>query len=776
MQLDLIHLLMVLIAAWGSGLLAVRLGFPAILGELAAGVVFGPALLGLLTPNASVDVLADLGVYLLMLYIGMEIQPRQLLAASRAGVLASVGGFAVPFAAGVGLMLALDYSTAAALFMGTAMAVTSLATKSRILVDLNLLGTRIASVLLVGAIFADTLALVTFGGILAMAAQDTGAGVWSGVLLTGAKALVFFAAAIFLGMRVFPWVGRLLARWEFGKRTSNFTIVLIVALLFGELAELAGLHAILGAFVAGLFLQEGILQHKWSYEITDVVHDLSIGFLAPVFFVSAGFHIDLTAVIANWELLALVVVLATLGKIVGTTLFYLPSGHGWREGITVGAGMNGRGAVEVIVAEIGLAMGLISSEVFSILVVMAFLTTLSVPFLLTWLVRWLRARNELAPAETGRRGVIVTPVTPLGLRLGAIIAADGEQVTFVDRNPDRCSEARAQGFQAVHGDVLHGETLNDAGVHDARLIVSLLADEPSSVALARYALIEFGVPEFFLPGAPPNTSATERDVERLGLRRLPLSTAQMAALRDHEDLDRYEVEDEVVPDIMTGEEALEVFAVPGEVIPLAFWQDGRTHPLYAEATLHPGATLRVLKCPPRVELAEPRARALALLRGAEVIDITEARDADAVFQILARRLAASVRLPEERVHALLWEREREETTVLAAGIATPHVFVPGLERPVVVVARSGPGVRFAADHPPVHAFFAIGSDPAKRRPYLYLLWAISSIASLAEFVTRWTAARDEPDLRDTLRQLAAEVARSSAPPADAQSTSSADAN
>ncbi len=762
MSLDLVHLLMILLAAWASGLVAVRLGFPAILGELAAGFVFGPALLGWLTPNASIDVLADLGVYLLMLYIGMEIQPRQLFSASRAGMLAAIGGFAVPFAAGVGLMLALDYSTAAAMFMGMAMGVTSLATKSRILIDLNLLGTRVASVLLVGAVFADTLALMTFAAILAISAQDAGAGAgadaWLGVALTAVKAIVFFATALFVGMRVFPRIGQVLARWELGKRTSNFTIVLIVALLFGELAELAGLHAILGAFVAGLFLQEGVLQRKWSYEITDVVHDLSIGFLAPVFFVSAGFHISLSAVVANWELLVLVIVVATLGKIVGTALFYLPSGNGWREGITVGAGMNGRGAVEVIVAEIGLAMGLISQEVFSILVVMAFVTTLSVPFLLTRMVAWLRGRGELAPAVTGRRGVIVTPVGAVGLRLADIMAADGEPVTFVDRTLAGCRRAERGGFRAVHGDVLDRDTLADAGAPDARMIISLLDEEPESVALARYARVEFGVPEFFLPGAPRRESATESEVQRLGLHRLLIGGAALARLQDPAELDRYQVGQAVVPDRIAGDETSVVVADDEDAIPLAFRQDGRTRPLYQDASLQPGAGVWVLERPPHAALTAPRAQALELLRGAPVFDL-EVGDADGAIRALARRLAGPAGQPETTLYQLLWERERGSSTVVAPGIAIPHVLVRGLAHPVLVVARSRRGVTLADGHPPVHALFAIASDPGVRTPYLYLLWAISTLATRDGFQTRWAAADDEARLAETLRTLTDEVAR-----------------
>jgi len=758
-HLELIDLLLILLAAWVSGLVAVRLGFPAILGELAAGVVFGPALLGWLVPRESVDVLADLGVYLLMLYIGMEIQPRQLLSASRAGLLAAIGGFVVPFAAGVGLMLALDYSTSGALFMGMAMGVTSLATKSRILVDLNLLGTRIASVLLVGAVFADTLALLTFAGILAMSAQDGGAGAWSGVAITGAKSIVFFAVAVWAGMRAFPWIGDRLDAWGLSKRTSNFTIVLIVALLFGTLAELAGLHSILGAFVAGLFLQEGILQRKWSHEVTDVVHDLSIGFLAPVFFVSAGFHISLPAIAGSWELLVGVVLLATLGKVVGTALFYLPSGHGWREGITVGAGMNGRGAVEVIVAEIGLAMGLISLEVFSILVAMAFITTMSVPFFLTWLVRWLRRRGEMAPAETGRRGVIIFPVGGIGFEMARIMAADGESVTFVDRNPARCRDAADRGFRAVHGDVLDRDTLGEAGAHDARMIISLLPDEAASVTLARYARVEFGVPEFFLPASPPRPSATEAEVERLGLQRLLVGVEELARLAERGGLERYDVTCETAPDAMVGEETGLVFTSGGEAIPLAFRQDGRIEPLHRGATVHPGATVWLLGRPPEDRLAEPRAAALETLGAAVLVDLSAETSADEIVRILSRCVAGSTPVSEDYVYDLLWERERTFTTVVGRGIAIPHVLVPGLGDPVLVVARCREGIPFAEDHPPVHAFFAIASDPRLRRPYLYLLWAISSVASSTGFLERWIGAEDERQLRDILRARTDQLAQ-----------------
>jgi Kef-type K+ transport system membrane component KefB len=178
---------------------------------------------------------------------------------------------------------------------------------------------------------------------------------------------------------------------------------------------LAGLHAILGAFLAGLFLREGIvLTPSLSQDLNKVVHDISIGFLAPIFFVTAGFSITLEVFRTELPLLVAIVGVAIVGKIIGTALFYLPTRNGWREGLVVGAGMNGRGAVEIIIAEIGLTMGLISQEIFSILVFMAIFTTALVPVMLKWGVDWLRRNDQLVRPKNGGGQSLLEPAPPPG--------------------------------------------------------------------------------------------------------------------------------------------------------------------------------------------------------------------------------------------------------------------------------------------------------------------------------------------------------------------------
>lgn len=490
MELSILNLFLVLLAAWAGGNIATRLGYPSVLGEIVAGILLGPPLLGLLYGSEALTVLAEVGVLLMMLYIGMEIDPRELGKASKGGVLAALGGFIVPFALGFWAVTAFGGTAIAGVFVGMAMGVTSLATKSRILVDLKILDTRIAHVMMAGALVADTLSLIIFAGIISFV--TAGALNVAGVGLIAVKVILFFAASWVLGIKVFPPLYRWLKWRGLDGRTFNATLVLLITLAFAELAHLAGLHGILGAFIAGLFLREAMAERKLSHEITELVKDVSLGFLAPIFFVTAGFQVSFEVFQTSLPLLLTVVALATLGKIVGTALFYLPSGHGWREGITIGAGMNGRGAVEIVIAGIGLQAGIISQEIFSILVFMAILTTATVPVFLKWGVAWLERRDELVRSST-KEGVVIAGAGPVARLLGQELAAS-QSVTFIDSNEENCRAVRALGLEAIHGDVLEDSVLGDAGIEEAGTFIGLTPNAEVNVLAAQHARESFFVP------------------------------------------------------------------------------------------------------------------------------------------------------------------------------------------------------------------------------------------------------------------------------------------
>jgi Kef-type K+ transport system membrane component KefB len=489
--IDLVALLLILAAAWAGGNAVVRLGYPAVLGELGVGIILGPPLLGLLYDGAGLAEVGELGIILMMIYVGSEIDFDDLRRASKAGLLAALGGFIVPFALGFAVMLAFGYSLIAAIFVGSAVGVTSLTTKSRILADLQLFGTRLAYVLMAGALLSDTATLMIFAGVLSF--NDGGADVGT-IALVGGQ-IVLFVVVAFVGGLLLPRASRWVRdRWGLGGTGFALPVFILVGLGYGALAGALGLHPILGAFIGGMIVRRGMLDRRDFNDATRLVGRVSIGLLAPVFFVTAGFQISLSAALDNWVLLLAVVAAATLGKIFGTALFYLPTGYGWREGLVAGGAMNGRGAVEIIVAGIGLEQGLISTEVFTVLVLMAILTTATVPIFLKLGVEWLRTRGELAEAGTNRRAVTIIGAGSIG-RAWALALGGGSDVWLLDSNAEHVAQARNEGLRAVNGDALDPDSLRRARADEAGLLLALTANDEVNVLVADLADEDFGVPD-----------------------------------------------------------------------------------------------------------------------------------------------------------------------------------------------------------------------------------------------------------------------------------------
>lgn len=399
--IDVITLLLILVLAWTFGLVAQRLGYPALMGELLAGIVFGPAILGVLRGGEELEIFAELGVFLLMVYVGLEVDVHDLFEMGPAALIVSIGSFFIPFGLGYITGLFIGISIGGSLFIGMAMAATSLATKSRILIDLDILDTRIASVLLGGALVADVSVLVVFTGILSFV--ELGAVDITGLGLIIGKTLGFFVVAIVIGDRLLPVVWNQLEnqmeRHGFVDKTAAFTVALMVSLGFALLAIVVGLHMIIGGFVAGLFLRQANINKKIFDHIYNVTYDMAMGVFAPIFFVTVGFDLTLSVFSNNLLPLILFVAVAFLSKILGSWLFALPTELTSREGFVVGLGMNGRGAVEIVVASIGLSAGVIDRELFSILVFIAVFTTALVPPTMKWGIEWLEKAGQLVRLE-----------------------------------------------------------------------------------------------------------------------------------------------------------------------------------------------------------------------------------------------------------------------------------------------------------------------------------------------------------------------------------------
>lgn len=596
MELSILNLLLVLLAAWVAGSIVAKLGYPAIFGELLAGIVLGPPLLGLLEASDTLSVLAEVGVLLMMLYIGMEIDPKELFKASWGGFLAAIGGFVTPFAlAYIVVVPIFGGTTMAGLFVGIAAGVTSLATKSRILADLNLLDTRIAHVLMAGALVADSLSLIVFAGIISV--MDLGTLEITQLISVGGEVVVFFGVAIFLGLKVFPIAWEYLAKLGLTSRTFYATFLLLITLLFAEMAELAGLHAILGAFLAGLFIREGVgVERRLAGELTELVRDVSIGFLAPIFFVTAGFQVDLNVFVTSLPLLITVTLAATLGKVIGTTVFYLLSGNGWREGVVIGAGMNGRGAVEIIIAEIALTSGIISQEIFSVLVFMAIFTTATVPVFLKWGTDWLRSRGELTRAADHRTGVVIMG-TGNAARALARELKSAYPVSLIDNNRDRTKQAREEGLDAFYGDALNVEHLQEVSLGEARWFLALTPNTEINILAAQIARKSFNVPEILVLSTRSEEGTLQSMLTDISARCIDDRLVNVTAWDQYSDLSEpvepveVEVEHETSPEAflqkMRKENRL--------FLPITVMQDERLIPFFGAGKLQSGDRIKVLK-------------------------------------------------------------------------------------------------------------------------------------------------------------------------------------
>ncbi len=365
-----LNLLMLMVIVWTTGVICRIIHQPPVLGELTAGIIFGPAFLGLIAPNEMLTILSELGVFFLMFYAGLETNPLDLKKYRRHSCIVGIGGFIIPFAVAYLACQLFSLSITQSLFIALGLSITAIAVSARVLHDLELTNHRVTPVIIGASIIDDVLALSFFTAIVDIGTKDSGVN-WIHFAFTMGKVIVFFTIAISVGLWLFPKIGK-----HFSSRSSKgFTFALIIALLFGVMAEVAGLHIIIGAYMAGLFVREGVVSPELMTKISDRFVAITYGFLGPVFFVSLSFHV--TFEIFNTHLLLTLVLLfvAISSKLVGAGCGALVSGMNRKEATVIGLAMNGRGAVELIVASIGLQLGLITDEIFSILVLIAFVTT-----------------------------------------------------------------------------------------------------------------------------------------------------------------------------------------------------------------------------------------------------------------------------------------------------------------------------------------------------------------------------------------------------------------
>lgn len=372
-----LEMLLVFGSAKLAGELAERLRQPAIVGQILAGVLLGPAVLGWVHPNELLHALAELGVMFLLFTVGLHTRASELKEAGGAATLVAIFGVVVPLAAGWGILTMASHSQVEAFFLGAAMVATSVGITAQVLQTGGYLHLRASRLILAAAVIDDVLGLLVLAMVSGMARGQIN---WAEILLTASIAVGFVVFVVQFGARA---AERLIPKVRESMRAAESDFAIAISLLFALalLSIYAGVAAIIGAFLAGMMLSTTTRDRSKL-----LIHGAT-ELLVPFFLVSIGMNLN-PAVFANSStlILALAVLLAAvLSKLIGCGL------AAWRFGkadaLRIGVGMVPRGEVGMVVAQVGLGMGVISAPVYAVTVFMAVATTMVAPPMLAWAYR-----------------------------------------------------------------------------------------------------------------------------------------------------------------------------------------------------------------------------------------------------------------------------------------------------------------------------------------------------------------------------------------------------
>jgi Kef-type K+ transport system membrane component KefB len=403
------QVIVIIIAAKVVAALFLRIGQPAVTGEMMAGIILGPSFLGMLFPGAQaflfptsslgfLKLLSQIGIILFMFIVGVDLNLRQLRKQAHAAVLVSHASIIIPFFLGVTFSLLIYPSmapphisfTAFALFIGVAMSITAFPVLARIVEERGLHNTHLGNTVIACAAVDD----VTAWCILAIVVAIVKADGLSGSLVTIFSSLLFIGAMLFL---LKPQADRLIGE-KIRNKTGNKRLVAgVLAFMFASalFTEVIGIHALFGAFLAGVIMSTHASLRRFLRERLETFCSC---FLLPLFFAFTGLRtqIGLLDDWRSWLMCLGVIVVAIVGKLGGSMLAARSTGMSWQESFSVGALMNTRGLIELIVLNLGYDLGILPPKIFSMLVLMALATTFMTGPLLS-LVEFRRRRRAVLP-------------------------------------------------------------------------------------------------------------------------------------------------------------------------------------------------------------------------------------------------------------------------------------------------------------------------------------------------------------------------------------------
>ena len=393
------------------GEIAERIGQPAVMGQLIGGLLLGPSLFGWVWPSAQhaifsggpeqksmIQAVAQLGVLMLLLLTGMETDLQLVRRVGRAAITVAIAGVAVPFVCGFALGEFLpdallpkpDARLVTAIFLGTALSISSVKIVAMVVREMNFMRRDLGQIIVASAILEDTIGWVIIAVAFGLASAGT-IDMWSvGRTIVGTA--LFMVVSFTIGRRVVFS----LIRWANDNFSSEFpviTTILVIMVAMALTTQLIGVNTVLGAFVAGILIGESPILTR---HIEEQLRGLIVALFMPVFFGLSGLSADMTVLRhADLALLALgLILIASIGKFVGAFAGGKLGGLSRAESLALGCGMNARGSTEVIVASIGLSVGVLNQNLFTLIVTMAVVTTMAMPTMLRWALKRLPLRKK----------------------------------------------------------------------------------------------------------------------------------------------------------------------------------------------------------------------------------------------------------------------------------------------------------------------------------------------------------------------------------------------
>jgi len=385
------NLLILLVVAKVFGEIFERFKQPAMIGEIIAGIIVGPSLLNIVHRTEDIKVISELGIFLLVIIAGLEINLDDILKSLKGrNIIISLMAFFVPILSGIAVGYYFDKDIMTTVFIGLCVAITALPVSIRILMDLGKINSYIGQKIISVAIFDDVIALTILGLILNINDSEM---TLSNVVKNASISLLKLTIFVVILFAAYYLIKKLSNRENYFERQLNklllllkgkeslYAIFFVFVLTFSTITESLGLHFIIGAFFAAMLISENLVGKKHLESFHKTTNGLAMGFLAPIFFAGIGLEFNVTS-IQNIGLLLTVIAVSYFSKIFGGYFGGRMAGLDSKNSLTLGIGLNARGIMELVIANIAYKAGLINAEVFSILVIMGVLTTLSTPIML----------------------------------------------------------------------------------------------------------------------------------------------------------------------------------------------------------------------------------------------------------------------------------------------------------------------------------------------------------------------------------------------------------